>query len=114
MSEDPQKDLQLLAMVAADIVKQMTQIAHENKITSFPFLSGCLQFGVNFGAGGRYSYSDTVSHLTGYHPAVKGAIMTDGYEWSASHFECFPRSLERSWLFGDDSSTWPKTDYEEE
>lgn len=109
---DPKERLQLLASAAADIVAEMTRVAHENKIVSIPFLKGSLQFGVEFDYPFAKAAPDSVRALNGYYPAKGGALMTDGYEWRASHFECFPGSMEREWLFGEEP--WPKTDYEED
>lgn len=109
--EQAQQRLQELAAKAREIVDEMVRIAHENEITSIPFLWGGLQFGVRFKGPSSFSQEGEIQHLSGYVPAVGGAVVVD-YEWNASHFECWPTDDQRTWLFGEDRRKWPRTDYE--
>lgn len=110
--EIAQERLQELATKIREIVDEMVIVAQENEITSIPFLGGGLQFGVQFEGPTRFSREGEVQNLSGYVPAAKGALMTEGHEWRASYFECWPQTEQREWLFGEDSAKWPKTDYE--
>lgn len=110
--EQAQQRLQELAAKAREIIDEMVHVAQQNEITSIPFLGCGLQFGVRFEGPTKFSQEGEVKHLSGYVPAVGGALMIDDYEWQASHFDCWPQDEQREWLFGEDHGKWPKTDYE--
>lgn len=106
---DGQQKIQELLARAKELIDEACLVANEAEIDNVPFLDGYLCFG---------SRVTTDSHgfaraWSGYTPAAAGAALREDV-WSPSHFECYPSTKDREWLFGKDRSKWAKTGYEDE
>lgn len=115
--EEAHQRMQELLTQSRALINEMAAVARVGCIERVDFMGSYIHFGKRFDAEFALNpdgSSDYTREIGGtYVPAASGPMLNDQY-WSASSFDCWPTDEMRSWLFGDDPSSYRRTDYNDD